>query len=143
MDDASLVAIDIHTHVHRSVNARGAKEDDTHLAAMAKYFKTDAAAFTVDDLAAYYRERKIALATPFHLTTLRLSCVTQGASRAAPAHAAPERPRGCRRGEPRGRHPLERRGAQVRPADPVPVREHAAGGQGAVRHRLPRAHPGA
>jgi uncharacterized protein len=63
MDVASLVAIDIHTHVHRSVNARGAKEDDAHLAAMAKYFKTDAAAFTVDDLAAYYRERKMAAVT--------------------------------------------------------------------------------
>ena len=63
MDVASLVAIDIHTHVHRSVNAQGAKEDDPHLAAMARYFKTDAVAFTVDDLAAYYRERKMAAVT--------------------------------------------------------------------------------
>ena len=63
MDVASLVAIDIHTHVHRSISAPGAKEDDAHLAAMAKYFKTDAVAFTVDDLAAYYRERKMAAVT--------------------------------------------------------------------------------
>jgi hypothetical protein len=63
MDVAGLVAIDIHTHVHRSVNAQRAKEDDPHLAAMAKYFKTDAVAFTVDDLAAYYRERNMAAVT--------------------------------------------------------------------------------
>jgi predicted TIM-barrel fold metal-dependent hydrolase len=72
MDVDSLVAIDIHTHVHRSVTAPsldGAGGDgaagskDEHLAAMAKYFKTDAVAFTVDDLAAYYRERKMAAVT--------------------------------------------------------------------------------
>jgi uncharacterized protein len=61
MDIDNLVAIDVHTHVHRSVNAPTAKPDDNeHLAAMAAYFKTPAAAFTVDDLAAYYRERKMA-----------------------------------------------------------------------------------
>src|SRR5215469_13543155 len=63
MDVASLVAIDIHTHVHRSVNAPGSKDDDPHLVALARYFKTDAVAFTVDDLAAYYRERKMAAVT--------------------------------------------------------------------------------
>jgi predicted TIM-barrel fold metal-dependent hydrolase len=61
MDIDNLVAIDVHTHVHRSVNAPPVKpEDNEHLAAMAAYFKTAAAAFTVDDLAAYYRERKMA-----------------------------------------------------------------------------------
>src|ERR1700722_7785709 len=64
MDIDSLVAIDVHTHVHRSVSAPPAKpEDNEHLAAMAAYFKTAAAAFTVDDLAAYYRERKMAAVT--------------------------------------------------------------------------------
>jgi uncharacterized protein len=64
MDIDSLVAIDVHTHVHRSVNAPPVKpEDNEHLAAMAAYFKTAAAAFTVDDLAAYYRERKMAAVT--------------------------------------------------------------------------------
>jgi uncharacterized protein len=72
MDVASLVAIDIHTHVHRSVIApkRGgpggdgaAGGTDERLAAMARYFKTEATAFTVDDLAAYYRERKMAAVT--------------------------------------------------------------------------------
>jgi predicted TIM-barrel fold metal-dependent hydrolase len=68
MDVASLVAIDVHTHVHRSVTAPkwgGAEADgaDDRLAAMARYFKTDAVAFTVDDLAAYYRERKMAAVT--------------------------------------------------------------------------------
>ena len=58
------VAIDVHTHVHRSVNAPQAKpEDNEHLAAMAAYFKTAAASFTVDDLAAYYRERNMAAVT--------------------------------------------------------------------------------
>jgi uncharacterized protein len=65
MDIGRLVAIDVHTHVHRSVGAPPAKpEDSEHLAAMAAYFKTAAAAFTVDDLAAYYRERKMAAAAP-------------------------------------------------------------------------------
>jgi uncharacterized protein len=64
MDVENLVAIDVHTHVHRSVNAPPASaEDNEHLAAMAKYFKTAAAAFTVDDLAAYYRERNMAAVT--------------------------------------------------------------------------------
>jgi predicted TIM-barrel fold metal-dependent hydrolase len=64
MDVERLVAIDVHTHVHRSVNAPQAKpEDNEHLAAMAAYFKTAAAAFTVDDLAAYYRERNMAAVT--------------------------------------------------------------------------------
>jgi predicted TIM-barrel fold metal-dependent hydrolase len=63
MDVARLVAIDIHTHVHRSVNAPGNKDDDPHLVALARYFKTDAVAFTVDELAAYYRERKMAAVT--------------------------------------------------------------------------------
>ena len=64
MDVDSLVAIDVHTHVHRAVNAPPVNaEDNEHLAAMAKYFKTAAAAFTVDDLAAYYRERNMAAVT--------------------------------------------------------------------------------
>ncbi|MGH3251958.1 MAG: amidohydrolase family protein, partial [Trebonia sp.] len=64
MDIDNLVAIDVHTHVHRSVNAPKANpEDNERLAAMAAYFKTAAAAFTVDDLAAYYRERKMAAVT--------------------------------------------------------------------------------
>jgi uncharacterized protein len=61
MDIDNLVAIDVHTHVHKSVNAPKANpEDNEQLAAMAAYFKTAAASFTVDDLAAYYRERKMA-----------------------------------------------------------------------------------
>jgi predicted TIM-barrel fold metal-dependent hydrolase len=64
MNIDNLVAIDVHTHVHRSVNAPPVKpEDNEHLAAMAAYFKTAAAAFTVDDLADYYRERKMAAVT--------------------------------------------------------------------------------
>ena len=70
MDIDNLVAIDVHTHVHRSVNAPPVKaEDNEHLAAMAAYFKTAAAAFTVDDLADYYRERKMA-AVAFTIDTV-------------------------------------------------------------------------
>ena len=61
MDIDRLVAIDVHTHVQKSVTApKTNPEDNEGLAAMAAYFKTTAAAFTVDDLAAYYRERKMA-----------------------------------------------------------------------------------
>src|ERR1700747_2175695 len=64
MDIDNLVAIDVHTHVHKSVNApKTNPEDNEHLAAMAAYFKTEAASFTVDDLAADYRERKMAAVT--------------------------------------------------------------------------------
>ena len=64
MDIDSLVAIDVHTHVHRSVNAPKANpEENERLAAMAAYFKTEAASFTVDDLADYYRERQMAAVT--------------------------------------------------------------------------------
>ena len=49
MDIDNLVAIDVHTHVHRSVNAPKANPgDNEHLAAMAAYFKTEAASFTVE-----------------------------------------------------------------------------------------------
>ncbi|MDR0345581.1 MAG: amidohydrolase family protein [Nocardiopsaceae bacterium] len=61
-DISSLVAIDVHTHVHRSVSAPAAPVSAS-LADMAAYFRTGAAAYTVDDLAAYYRERNMAAVT--------------------------------------------------------------------------------
>ena len=64
MDVTRLDAIDVHTHVHRSVSAPPVNAaDDENLAAMASYFKTAAAAYTVDDLAAYYRARNMAAVT--------------------------------------------------------------------------------
>jgi uncharacterized protein len=64
MDLARLDAIDVHTHVHRSVSAPPVSaEGNENLAAMASYFKTAAAAYTVDELAAYYRERNMAAVT--------------------------------------------------------------------------------
>jgi uncharacterized protein len=62
LDLDRLVAIDVHTHVHRSVTAPAAAADDG-LAAMASYFKTDTAGYTVDELAAFYRERSMAAVT--------------------------------------------------------------------------------
>jgi len=54
-----IVAIDVHTHVSASVNAPPAPPSE-QAAAMARYFRTEARATTVPELAAYYRERKIA-----------------------------------------------------------------------------------
>jgi hypothetical protein len=54
-----LVAIDVHTHVHRSVNAPAADAGE-ELTALAGYFKTEAVSYTIDDLAAYYRQRTMA-----------------------------------------------------------------------------------
>jgi predicted TIM-barrel fold metal-dependent hydrolase len=64
VDLSALDAIDVHTHVHRSVTAAPQTSEATEaLDAMAAYFKTDAAAYTVDELAAYYRERNLAAVT--------------------------------------------------------------------------------
>src|ERR1700752_116618 len=64
MDIDNLVAIDVHTHVHKSVNApKTNPEGNEHLAALAAYFKTPAASFTADDLAPHYRERNMAAVT--------------------------------------------------------------------------------
>jgi predicted TIM-barrel fold metal-dependent hydrolase len=57
-----LVAIDVHTHVHRSVNAP-ATEVDAEMAELAGYFKTEAVSYTVDELASAYRKRDMAAVT--------------------------------------------------------------------------------
>jgi uncharacterized protein len=61
VDVSALDAIDVHTHVHTSVTA--APEPGQALEAMAAYFKTGAAAYTVDELARYYRDRNMAAVT--------------------------------------------------------------------------------
>jgi hypothetical protein len=63
VDVSTLDAIDVHTHVHRSV-AAASPEAGQALEAMAAYFKTDAAAYTVDELAQYYRDRNMAAVSP-------------------------------------------------------------------------------
>ena len=62
MDVSALDAIDVHTHVHRSVSA-ATPEAGQALEAMAAYFKTDAAACTVDEPAQYCRDRNMAAVT--------------------------------------------------------------------------------
>ncbi len=52
-----LVAIDVHTHVHASVRAPSAVHPSDELS---EYFGSEAIHPTVPDLAAYYRERKMA-----------------------------------------------------------------------------------
>jgi predicted TIM-barrel fold metal-dependent hydrolase len=62
MDLDRLVAIDVHTHVHRSVSAP-ADSVDAEVAALAGYFRTAAVSYTVDELAAAYRDRNMAAVT--------------------------------------------------------------------------------
>jgi len=62
IDPERLVAIDVHTHVHRSVSAP-VDATGEELAALAGYFKNGATSYTVDELAAYYRERNMAAVT--------------------------------------------------------------------------------
>ena len=57
-----LVAIDVHTHVHRSVSAP-AGSVSAEVAELATYFRTEAVSYTVDDLAAAYRERNMVAVT--------------------------------------------------------------------------------
>jgi uncharacterized protein len=63
VDVGELVAIDVHTHVHRSVGAGAGAGSSASLNALASYFKTAAAAFNADELAQYYRERRMAAVT--------------------------------------------------------------------------------
>jgi predicted TIM-barrel fold metal-dependent hydrolase len=58
LDLDALDAIDVHVHVHSSVHGGGAEEEGVK--EMAKYFKTEATAFTVPQIAEYYRERRMA-----------------------------------------------------------------------------------
>jgi uncharacterized protein len=62
IDVDRLVAIDVHTHVHRSVTAPPTVIDD-EIAELARYFRTPAVSYTVDELAAAYRERHMAAVT--------------------------------------------------------------------------------
>jgi predicted TIM-barrel fold metal-dependent hydrolase len=78
IDLDEIVAIDVHTHVSVSVNAP-AQPPSEHAEAMARYFRTEARATTVPELAAYYRERKIAcvaFAVDARTATGRLPAVT-------------------------------------------------------------------
>jgi uncharacterized protein len=59
MDTAELVAIDVHTHVHASVRDDGPAERAARLAGLDHTFGASER-LTVPELAAYYRERKIA-----------------------------------------------------------------------------------
>ena len=58
IDTSSLVAIDVHTHVHSSVRG-GTISPDSPEAAVGDVFGTDAL-LSVPELAAYYRERQMA-----------------------------------------------------------------------------------
>jgi uncharacterized protein len=59
IDLAEIVAIDVHTHVSASVDAAPGPPSE-RAEAMARYFRTEVRATTVPEMAAYYRERRIA-----------------------------------------------------------------------------------
>ncbi|XRQ09869.1 amidohydrolase family protein, partial [Actinomadura welshii] len=62
MDFGALTAIDVHTHVHRSVRGRGEAGDETdaHLSDMSDYFGAGGVTgHTVPEIAAYYRARNM------------------------------------------------------------------------------------
>ena len=62
IDLATITAIDVHTHVHAST--RAASRENKRLAAMGRYFGTgQPPAGTLPELAAYYRERRMAAVT--------------------------------------------------------------------------------
>src|SRR5438477_8260690 len=58
MDPAGLVAIDVHVHTERARDGHDPLPAQLRAAA-ARYFKSDQPLPTVDDVAAYYRERRI------------------------------------------------------------------------------------
>ncbi len=61
MDLDALIAIDVHTHVHRSVRDRPREGSSEVEKAMSDYFGADGfTGYTVPELAAYYRERHMA-----------------------------------------------------------------------------------
>ena len=60
LDLASLVAVDVHTHAEVSEHGHQSLPDDL-MAASSAYFKTtDGRAPSLDELATYYRERRMA-----------------------------------------------------------------------------------
>jgi uncharacterized protein len=63
IDLDSVVAIDVHTHVHASARAERVQELDEHQQAFYAYFKAEPMLFTVHDIAAYYRERHMICVT--------------------------------------------------------------------------------
>jgi predicted TIM-barrel fold metal-dependent hydrolase len=63
IDLDSVVAIDVHTHVHRSTRAEKEPEVDEHQKAFYAYFKTEPTLLTMHDIAAYYRERRMICVT--------------------------------------------------------------------------------
>ena len=61
MDLTNLVAIDVHTHVHTSSRvATSAHANEEVQEAARRYFKQESGSPTIPEIAAYYRERKMA-----------------------------------------------------------------------------------
>ncbi len=59
LDVAALDAIDVHVHIEVDLHGHLSLPDE-HAEAVAKYFSTDHALPTLPEIAAYYRERRMA-----------------------------------------------------------------------------------
>ncbi|WP_435154661.1 amidohydrolase family protein [Amycolatopsis sacchari] len=62
METDHLKAIDVHTHVQRSTHATPDTPSEA-LTSMAQYFRTTPKSYTVDELAAFYRDQNMAAVT--------------------------------------------------------------------------------
>ncbi len=60
MDVTNLVAIDVHTHAHVSRNVSTEPHNHEVGEAAKRYFKQEGSSPTLPEIAAYYRERKMA-----------------------------------------------------------------------------------
>jgi uncharacterized protein len=60
MKAADLVAIDVHTHVHFSTKAAQSEAGAARMAEMKEHFKSDVLGMDLHQLAAFYRERRMA-----------------------------------------------------------------------------------
>jgi uncharacterized protein len=60
LDPDGLVAIDVHTHVHFSARANRSEQGSARMAQMKAHFKSEVLGMDLHQLAAFYRERRMA-----------------------------------------------------------------------------------
>ena len=141
LDLDALVAIDVHVHVHADLHGHLALDDELSAAA-AKYFKGDPYDPTVPDIAADYRDKKMAaviFTVDSELTTGHPTLSNEEIAEAAAQHPDVLIPFGSidpHRGTA-GVRAARRLVAEVLPAPAGARRQHPAEGQGAVRLGLP------
>jgi len=60
MDIINIIAIDVHTHAHISRNVSEIPGNPEVREAARRYFKQEGSSLSLPEIAAYYRERKMA-----------------------------------------------------------------------------------